>query len=363
MYQPRDPHSAALRQILQSSLPHTRAALDAAQVYLPRFVWQQLERIIDCGVLEKGFVRVKCTGCKYERLVGFSCKGRGVCSSCVGRKMNELAFHLDDHVVPLVPVRQFVLTLPIELRFLVARDAGLLSAVRRVFLRAVSGFYRKAARAIAMCKTLRTAGLCVTQRAGSALNLNPHFHSIFVDGAYRDDDDGKPVFVATPAIDKKSADRLLARIVAQVLKLLRRRSIVTAEGFAVPDETGPDSQLTLEAMRLPAASTQAPTSLHSSCASVLSGFSLHCASRAPAHDQAARLRLFRYVLRPAIASDKLAFDGTTVTFTMKRTFSNGLRVLRFTPDVFIRRIAQLVPRPRQHEITYCVASGKPVVRE
>lgn len=78
-----------------------------------------------------------------------------------------------------------MLTLPFELRFLVARDAALLSAVRSVFLRAVSGFYRKAARNVALCKRLRTAGLCVTQRAVSALNLNPHFHSIFVDGAGR----------------------------------------------------------------------------------------------------------------------------------------------------------------------------------
>jgi len=200
------------------SLKSTRAALDAAEVYLPRFVWRELESVIDCGVLERGFVRVVCGACKHERLVGFSCKGRGVCSSCVGRKMSELAFHLDDHVVPLVPIRQFVLSLPIQLRFLVARDPDLLSAVRRVFLRAVSGFYRKAARDIAFCKTLRTAGLCITQRSGSALNLNPHLHSIFVDCAYRDDEDGKPLFVATPAIEKKAQDRLLARIVAQLLK-------------------------------------------------------------------------------------------------------------------------------------------------
>jgi hypothetical protein len=352
VYRPRHPESTALRQILVHSLKSTRAALDADEVYLPRFVWRELEAIIDCGDVHKGFVRVVCGSCKHERVVGFSCKGRGVCSSCVGRKMAELAFHFDDHVVPLVAVRQFVLTLPIQLRFLVARDAGLLSAVRRVFLRAVSGFYRKAARNIALCKTLRTAGLCVTQRSGSALNLNPHLHSIFVDGAYRDDDDGKPVFVATPAIDKKSADRLLARIVAQLLKMLRRRGIINAEEWSSPEENTPDAQLMFEAMRLPAASTE-PASLHSSSASVLLGFSLHCASRAPAHDQAARLRLFRYVLRPAIATDKLAFDGKTVTFTMKRAFRNGLNILRFTPEAFIRRIAWLVPRPRQHEITYC----------
>lgn len=85
------------------SLQKTRAELDAVEVYLPRFVWRQLEGIIDCGVLHKGFVRVVCGSCKHERLVGFSCKGRGVCGSCVGRRMNELAFHLDDHVVPLCP--------------------------------------------------------------------------------------------------------------------------------------------------------------------------------------------------------------------------------------------------------------------
>jgi hypothetical protein len=352
VYRPRHPESTALRQILVHSLKSTRAALDADDVYLPGFVWRELEAVVDCGVLQKGFVRVVCGSCRHERLVGFSCKGRGVCSSCVGRKMAELAFHLDDHVVPLEPVRQFVLTLPIQLRFLVARDAGLLSAVRRVFLRAVSGFYRKAARDIALCKTLRTAGLCVTQRSGSALNLNPHLHSIFVDGAYRDDDDGKPLFIATPAIDKKSGDRLLARIVAQLLKMLRRRGMINAEEWSSPEENTPDAQLMFEAMRLPAASTE-PKSLHSSSASVLCGFSLHCATRAPAHDQAARLRLFRYILRPAIATDKLAFDGKTVTFTMKRTFSHGLNILRFTPEAFIRRIAWLVPGPRQHEITYC----------
>jgi hypothetical protein len=352
LYRPRQPERTALRQILVHSLKSTRAALDADEVYLPRFVWRELEAIIDCGDVHKGFVRVVCGSCKHERVVGFSCKGRGVCSSCVGRKMNELAYHLDDHVVPLVPIRQFVLTLPIQLRFLVARDPKLLSAVRAVFLRAVSGLYRRTARAIAMCKALRTAGLCVAQRFGSALNLNPHLHSIFVDGAYRDDDDGKPVFVATPAVEKKAADRLLARIVAQLFKMLRRRGIITAEEWSSPEENTPDAQLTLEAMRVPVAPTQ-PASLHSSSASVLCGFSLHCASRASAHDQAARLRLFRYVLRPAIATDKLTFDGKTVTFAMKRAFSDGLSVLRFSPQAFIRRIAQLVPRPRQHEIVYC----------
>jgi len=76
LYQPRHKESSALRQILLHSLQATRKALEAAEVYLPRLAWRELDAIIDCGGLEKGFVRVVCAGCKHERVVGFSCKGR-----------------------------------------------------------------------------------------------------------------------------------------------------------------------------------------------------------------------------------------------------------------------------------------------
>lgn len=91
-------HANALRQILVNALARTKAALDEQEVDLPGFVWRELASVIDCGDIEKGFVRVVCAECKHERLVGFSCKARGVCSSCVGRRMNELSLHLIDHV-------------------------------------------------------------------------------------------------------------------------------------------------------------------------------------------------------------------------------------------------------------------------
>ena len=45
-----------------------------ADVYLPRFVWRELEGIIACGDVHRGFVRVVCQSCKHERVLGFSCK-------------------------------------------------------------------------------------------------------------------------------------------------------------------------------------------------------------------------------------------------------------------------------------------------
>ena len=39
-------------------------------------------------------------------VVAFSCRGRGFCPSCGGRRMSELAAHLVDRVLPAVPIRQ-----------------------------------------------------------------------------------------------------------------------------------------------------------------------------------------------------------------------------------------------------------------
>ena len=53
--------------------------------------------------------------------------------SCGGRRMNAGALTLVDHVLPEVPIRQFVLTLPFSLRFPLAFDGKLLGQVLRIF--------------------------------------------------------------------------------------------------------------------------------------------------------------------------------------------------------------------------------------
>src|SRR5256885_14093624 len=75
-----------------------------------------------CGILANGFARVRCASCRAEMLVAFSCKGRGFCPSCTTRRMQGTATHLVDRVLPRVPVRQWVLSLPRWGRFLLARD-------------------------------------------------------------------------------------------------------------------------------------------------------------------------------------------------------------------------------------------------
>jgi hypothetical protein len=96
---------------------------------LPSFARAELERYLGCGLLANGFARVRCAGCGFERLVAFSCKGRGVCPSCGARRMAETAALLADELLPRVAYRQWVLTVPQRVRYLLARQPELVTLV------------------------------------------------------------------------------------------------------------------------------------------------------------------------------------------------------------------------------------------
>jgi hypothetical protein len=134
-YEPRTPETAILYRTVQSHL-ETFLAETAGQdgdAGLPGFVKREFEANLRCGILAHGFARVRCAGCALERFVPFSCKGRGFCPSCGGRRMTERAAHLVEAVLPRVPVRQWVLTLPYRLRYRLAWDHGLARAVLGVY--------------------------------------------------------------------------------------------------------------------------------------------------------------------------------------------------------------------------------------
>ena len=61
--------------------------------------------------------------------------------------MTERAAHLVDAVLPWVPVRQWVLTVPYRLRYQMAWNHGLSRAVLRVYTRVLLDVYARGARA------------------------------------------------------------------------------------------------------------------------------------------------------------------------------------------------------------------------
>src|SRR5712692_5327994 len=136
--------------------------------------------------------------CAREHLVPFSCKGRGCCPSCGGRRMTERAAHLVGAVLPRVPVRQWVLTVPYRLRYRLAWDHGLSRAVLRVYTRVLLDVYARGARAHGV-PSGRTGSVTVMQRAGSGLNANLHFHTLALDGVFSEAHAGALEFHPAPA--------------------------------------------------------------------------------------------------------------------------------------------------------------------
>ena len=83
--------------------------------------------------------------CHVEKLVAFSCKKRGFCASCGARRMVETAALLVDQVLPERPLRQWVLSLPHALRFLLATNPAAFTQVIGVVYRTISGCLLKSA--------------------------------------------------------------------------------------------------------------------------------------------------------------------------------------------------------------------------
>lgn len=95
--------------------------------------------------------------------------------------MVERAAHLVDAVLPDVPVRQWVLTLPLRLRYRLTWDHDLCRAVVGVFLRAVFAALRRRAAWDGVAGG-RSGAVTILQRFGGALNLNIHVHALVLDG-------------------------------------------------------------------------------------------------------------------------------------------------------------------------------------
>jgi hypothetical protein len=189
-YRRRTPETTVLHRVVREHLAtflasaDARAEADPGRVSLPHYVRRELDNFVDCGILARGFVRASCDSRRQSILVADSCHARAVCPSCTSRRMAEVAAHLTDHVLPSeAPIRQWVLSLPHRVRYLLARDPELCREVRGIFVRAVQSFYVHRARDQGLAGG-RCGAVVHTQRSDSALRLNVHFHTLWPDGVF-----------------------------------------------------------------------------------------------------------------------------------------------------------------------------------
>jgi len=226
-YQRHRPEATLLYQLVAEHYPTFRDRRASEERPLPRYVEDEFEAYLKCGRLEHGFFRVKCESCQAEKLVAFSCKRRGFCPSCGGRRMAETAGLLVDDVLPRQPVRHWVLSLPVALRYLLATRPEVVTQVLGIVYRAISGhLIRKAGLTRASGVT---GAVTLIQRFGSALNLNVHLHMLVLDGVYRREGEGSLQFVPVSAPGPTELQRLVQRIAERIGRSLERSGLITRD--------------------------------------------------------------------------------------------------------------------------------------
>jgi hypothetical protein len=306
-YNPRHPERTLLYQTVAEHYQTWLQLASAGQFdgqgdhHSPKpYVRQAFAKYLECGIFAHGFVRARCGDCGHDFLVAFSCKGRGVCPSCTTRRMAQTAAHLTDHVIPRLPVRQWVLSVPKRLRYFMQRDSAVLSMVLRIFLRVIEQTLRANSPGAANADraALHIGAIAFIHRFGSSLNEHVHFHVCVVDGVFEEvagegdaDDEAhaqarSTSFIFHPAtgVDADAVDEAQASLRRRILRAFVGRGLL--EGFEAKE---------MLAYR------------HS-------GFSVDTSVCIAAQDRAGLERLLRYCARPPFAMERLRKAGRELLY-------------------------------------------------
>ena len=173
--------------------------------------------------------------------------------------MADTAARLVDGVLPRVPVRQWVLSFPYEIRYRLAYDGEWVSAVLAVFLRVVGGWYRRQAQALGHDRA-RWGSVTFVQRFGSSLNLNPHLHVLMLDGVYVDGEDA-PVFVPAPPLSDQAVQQIVETSARRIIRLCTKRGLLDdTAADPLTDEEPVLAALTAASVRGPSPPGNGPAS-------------------------------------------------------------------------------------------------------
>jgi ribosomal protein S27E len=332
---------------------------------LPEYVEGELRAMAACGDPAAGFLRVRCDVCGHDLLCPFSCGSRTVCPSCGTRRMEAMAARICDEVLPPAPLRQWTVSFPFALRRVLAADGALFSSVHRAFVRLVFNVLRASAPA----GRGHCGAIAFTQRFDASLGLDPHIHLVCIDGVYARRQDGALDLHDTGTPSTLDVETVTARLHGSIRRILRRRGLLTEDGDLAPREsqaTTPLERLYEAAARdfVPSGaldeagrpilrrSRSGPQHLGPRLVD-LDGVNLHADLRVEADDQAGRERLVRYLLRPPFADAQIeeTADGR-IALVLRKRRKNGDTHRFFTPLAFLRRLAWLIPRPREHLVRY-----------
>ena len=366
IYERHRPESTVLYQSVARAWPKIEVEYATSEQSISPHVTSEFERYKRCGILEHGFVRLYCKECDAERVIGFSCKGRGFCPACGSRRALQKADRIEREVWPRAKARQWVLRFPHQVRFWLLRSPELFNEVISVVVDCVSSFYEQHAALVLNQDDiyLPTAGsVSFVQFFGSSLAPSPHLHMMFLDGVYASGKGGVKFFEYR-GFSQESMFDVIEMIYLRLAKLFAKKGYVDASGEAsVPEDIESDVPMPFRP-RAPKAyrrkgRLQANPLFQHSDPDVMSvqgwlnvrykWFSLHGAVVIDGANRSGLRQLFHYGARSSVNLSLLSYvdpddpDRSEVELRLKRKWSDGSESLVFSQRDFVERLAGVIP--------------------
>jgi len=375
-YQRRLPETTPCYQIVQTALNTFVANRENEGRPLPAYVTEEFDAFLKCGILAQGFIRLQCADCLKDLVVAFSCKTRGFCPSCAGKRQAEAATHLTENILPLAPYRQFVVSFPIPLRYWLNANKKLFATVIRILTRQIHRHYKKRANDAGI-DAAETGSIAFVQRWGSAANLNPHCHLLCLDGVFKMNGP-RPKFANVSPFTDADCEALLTLISRKIMNHLRRKGYLDSSGEVTVNPDADPLFAEHESLAAATASSIAgkiafgpntgryvtkigsgfgydeeiPLAKGKLCYAV-NGFSLHAATATKTLQRGRLYNLIEYMARGPIANKRLEITKAgLVKLQLKTPWHDGTSHLLFTKEEFLGRLTALIPPPRAHLVKW-----------
>lgn len=323
MYVSRKTNKTDLHSLVRENYRQVFFDKEHNGISLPFHLEREFKKYLICGNLAYGMARFHCSLCSKDKLVAFSCKGRTLCPSCTGRRMADTARHLIEEVLPEIPMRQWVLSMPYAFRFKLGIDPEFLRKALAIFHRTINRYYINKAKILNL-KNPKVGAITVVQRFGGALNLNVHFHTLYTDGVFHENTNAEEVF--REIIPNHEDITKITKILKQRLIRLMEKSESNSHEYNWQSDLAELSvqnrddkfQLPLKIGKvgdLPFREFIGKRCFYED------GFSLHANVKIPANQRDALEKLCRYILRGPIAKDRISYDqGGVVKLKLKTAY-------------------------------------------
>ena len=226
------------------------------------------------------------------------------------------AAHLTDNVIPLVPVRQWVISFPLRIRHYLLED-GILQKVLEIVVEEIK---KKVLACNPHISNAQIGAVSFIQNFGATLNVHPHFHLIIADGAFYVEENELQFHEAS--LNQNDIRDTQESIQEKILRFFGKRGLFSSDDI--------EKILAYEN----------------------SGFSLDASVKILPSDRAGLERLIRYCARPCFASENLRWNGPWLVYRLSKPTHKGQTFVQLDPLEFLERIAAFIPKPHRHRRHY-----------